>query len=182
MLFARNLSNKYGKKILNTATKTGLYALKTTSRKVVHKAAEGTGGFKRKNLLTKLGNQNLCLLKRCFHQKRGKKYWLNYDKYYKMELFKISKLFNDSAALTFMTTKWIDVKDLLRCQYSVNKSIRFKTPMVRSDFCDFSDAYFVVKGTITVEGTTDVNKINKKLTSKNNARLVHACQKLITNS
>ena len=54
--------------------------------------------------------------------------------------------------------------------------------MVRSDFCDFSDAYFVVKGTITVECTTDVNKINKKLTSKNNARLVHACQKLITNS
>ena len=46
-----------------------------------------------------------------------------------MELFKISKLFNDSTALKFMTTT--EVKDLSRSQYSVNKSIRFKTPMVR---------------------------------------------------
>ena len=40
---ARNLSNKYGKHLLDTATKTGLDALKATSKKVVHKAAEGTG-------------------------------------------------------------------------------------------------------------------------------------------
>ena len=34
--FARNLSNKYGKQLLDTATKTVIYA----SKKVIHKAAE----------------------------------------------------------------------------------------------------------------------------------------------
>ena len=30
------------------------------------------------------------------------------------------------------------------------KKIRFNTPMLRSDLCDYSDAYIVVKGVITV--------------------------------
>ena len=51
-----------------------------------------------------------------------------------------------------MTKKWIEVNDLPSGQYSVNKNIRFKTSMLRSDLCDYSDAYIVVKGTITVEG------------------------------
>ena len=34
--------------------------------------------------------------------------------------------------------------------YKPNKQIRFKTSMLRSDLCDFSDAYIVVKGNITV--------------------------------
>ena len=41
--FARNLSGKYGKKLLDTATKTGLDATKTAFKKVVHKTAEATG-------------------------------------------------------------------------------------------------------------------------------------------
>ena len=43
--FLRNLSNKYGKKLLDTATTIGLDALKATSKKVVHRAAEATGEF-----------------------------------------------------------------------------------------------------------------------------------------
>ena len=43
--FARNLSNKYGKLLFDSVTKTGLDALKTASKKVVHKAAEATGAF-----------------------------------------------------------------------------------------------------------------------------------------
>ena len=42
---ARNLFHNYGKKLLDTATKTGLDATKTTSKKVVHKIAEATGEF-----------------------------------------------------------------------------------------------------------------------------------------
>ena len=34
--------------------------------------------------------------------------------------------------------------------YNKNKSIRFKTTMLRSNLCDYSDAYILVKGTITV--------------------------------
>ena len=41
--FARNLSDKYKKKILDIATKTELDFAKTASKKVVHKTAEGRG-------------------------------------------------------------------------------------------------------------------------------------------
>ena len=34
--------------------------------------------------------------------------------------------------------------------YIVNKEVRFKTSMLRSDLCDYSNAYIVVKGTITI--------------------------------
>ena len=44
--------------------------------------------------------------------------------------------------------------------YSVNEEIRIKTSMLRSDFCDFSDVYLVVKGDITVT-ETDNAKRNK---------------------
>ena len=43
--FARNLSNKYGEQLLDTATKRELDALKTASKKVAHKAATATGEF-----------------------------------------------------------------------------------------------------------------------------------------
>ena len=41
--------------------------------------------------------------------------------------------------------------------------------MLRSDLCDYSDAYIVVKGTITDEGDDDAEIRNKKLILKNNA-------------
>ena len=43
--FARNLSNRYQKQLLDTAAKTGLDALKHASKKVVHKAIEATDEF-----------------------------------------------------------------------------------------------------------------------------------------
>ena len=48
-----------------------------------------------------------------------------------MEHYKIYKLLNDSTVLKFMTKKWIEVNDLSRGQYSLNKSIRFKTSILR---------------------------------------------------
>ena len=50
----------------------------------------------------------------------------------------------------FVTKKWIEVYDQSEGNYDVNKEIRIKTSMLRSDLCDFSDAYIVVKGNITV--------------------------------
>ena len=49
--------------------------------------------------------------------------------------------------------------------------------MLRSDLCDYSDAYIVVKGTITVEGDNDVKERNEKLTYKLMVHFVHAYQK-----
>ena len=53
------------------------------------------------------------------------------------------------------------VNDLSSGPYSVNKNIRFKTSLLRSDLCDYSDAYIVVKGIITVEEDNDA-KTRKK--------------------
>ena len=54
----------------------------------------------------------------------------------------------------FVTKKWIEVYDQSRGNYDVNKEIGVKTSMLRSDLCDFSDAYIVVTGNITVTKKT----------------------------
>ena len=41
--FARKFRNKYDKKLMDTATKTGIGATKTASQRVVQKTAEATG-------------------------------------------------------------------------------------------------------------------------------------------
>ena len=43
LLFARKFDDRYGKKLIDTATKTGIDAAKAASRGVVQKAAEATG-------------------------------------------------------------------------------------------------------------------------------------------
>ena len=57
-----------------------------------------------------------------------------------MEHFDMSKVLNNSTVSKFLTKKLIEVNDLSSGQYSVNKNIRFKTSMSRSDLCDYSDA------------------------------------------
>ena len=86
-----------------------------------------------------------------------------------MECYGIRKLLNDSTVSKFVTKIWVEVNDLSSGQYSVNKNIRFKTSMLRSDLCDYSDAYIVAKGIISVTGTNNANRRNKKLIFKNNA-------------
>ena len=45
----------------------------------------------------------------------------------------------------FVTKKWIEVYDQSEGNYNVNKEIRIKTSMLRSDLCDFSDVYIFAK-------------------------------------
>ena len=78
----------------------------------------------------------------------------------------------------FVTREYVEVKSLSNT-YNGSKSIRFKKPMLRSNLCDYSDAYIIVKGTITVT-TPGVNnnannirdKRNRPLILKNNAPFV----------
>ena len=78
----------------------------------------------------------------------------------------------------FMTRKWIKINDLSGGQYSVNKNIKFRTSMLRSDLCDYSDAYIVVKGRITVAATLDANEKTKNLTFKNNSPFMSCISKI----
>ena len=50
----------------------------------------------------------------------------------------------------FVTEKWIEVYDQSEKNYNLNKEIRIKTSMLRSDLYDYSDAYILVKRNITV--------------------------------
>ena len=43
LLFAKYFGNKYGKKLMDTTTKTGIDAARTTSKRIVQKTAEATG-------------------------------------------------------------------------------------------------------------------------------------------
>ena len=85
-----------------------------------------------------------------------------------MKHYEIFKLLKDSTVSKFVTKKLVGVNDLPGGQYSMNKNIRFKNSMLRSDLCDYSDAYIVVKETVTVTDTDNDNKRNKKLVYKNN--------------
>ena len=56
--FARKFGNKYGKKLMDTATKTGIDAAKTTSKRIVQKTTEATGdliGNKIADKITSIG-------------------------------------------------------------------------------------------------------------------------------
>ena len=73
----------------------------------------------------------------------------------KMEFQKIVNFLDttsdDKDLPRFVTKKWVEVYDQSGGNYNVNKEIRIKTSMLRSDLCYYSDANIVVKGTITVD-------------------------------
>ena len=60
----------------------------------------------------------------------------------KMEFQKILNLLDsdDKDLPRYVTKTWIEIYDQSEKNYSVNKEIRIKTPMVGTDLCDFSDA------------------------------------------
>ena len=108
---------------------------------------------------------------------------------------------DDKDLPRFVTKKWIEVYHQSEKKYNPNKEIRIKTSMLRSDLCDFSDAYIVVKGNITVTKKTftadDIEAPNntpakvattntannnafgeKKLVFKNNASFINSVSKI----
>ena len=85
---------------------------------------------------------------------------------------------DDKDLPRFFTKKWIEVYDQLKENYSVEKEIWIKTSILRSDLCDFSDAYIVGKGDITLEGNSSANKRNKNLEFKSNAPFINCIPKI----
>ena len=84
----------------------------------------------------------------------------------------------------FITKKQVEVHDQLRDvkdRYKLNKPIRFKTSILRSDLCDFSDAHIVVKGNITLTKAANRNFIdlrNRFLAFKNNTPFTNCISKV----
>ena len=71
-----------------------------------------------------------------------------------MEYQKIANLIDDTSnqPSKFRTKNLVEINDESRGTYNVNSQIKFKTTMLKSSLCDYSDAYILVKGTTTING------------------------------
>ena len=74
-----------------------------------------------------------------------------------MEYQKIINLldYTTDQPFKFRTRNWVEINDESRGVYNYNNennsnNIKFKTSIIRSNLCDYSDAYILVKGTILV--------------------------------
>ena len=122
-----------------------------------------------------------------------------------MEFQKIVNFFDttsdDKDLARFATKKWIEIYDQSGENCNANKELRIKTSMLRTDLCNFSDAYIVLKGNIivdkkaftandfeapnnTVANANATNTANdnafgeKKLVFKNNAPFISCMSKI----
>ena len=109
-----------------------------------------------------------------------------------MEYQKIASLLDNEVALKapnkpskFKTGNWIEINNDISGACPPNKQIRFKTTMLRSILCDYSDAYILVKGNITVNNTeaaaADIENRNKKVIFKNCAPFTN-CRSKVNNT
>ena len=78
----------------------------------------------------------------------------------------------------FITKKWIEVQSQSGNTYNTSKPIRFKTSMLRSDLCDYSDAFVWVKGKITVTNPNNNDNFDRRLMLKNNAPFISCISKI----
>ena len=80
------------------------------------------------------------------------------------------------------TNSYVEVNDESRGTNNVNSQIKFKTTMLKSNLCDYNDAYILFKGTITVNNTAaadaDANNTNKKVIFKNCATFTNCISEI----
>ena len=92
-----------------------------------------------------------------------------------MEYQKIANLIDGTSnqPSKFRTRNLVEINDKSRGAYNINSQIKFKTTMLKSSLCDYSDAYILAKGTISVNNTAAQgaasNNTNKKVIFKNYA-------------
>ena len=150
--FTKNFGDNYGKKLMDNATKTGIDASKTAFKRVVQKTAEATGDL--------IGNKTADKITSVDKSKsKTKKDEIN-------EMNETEEIYIPPEKRQQITKNCIEVGDQSGGTYNTSKQIRFKTSMLRSDLCDYNDAYIVAKGDITVQGAQNRDKYNRNLALK----------------
>ena len=84
----------------------------------------------------------------------------------------------------FRTKNWIEINYPSRVVYNTSSGIRFRTTPLKSSLCDHSDAYIIVKGTITITQPGDdaaARKTNEGITFKNCAPFIN-CKSELNNA
>ena len=103
-----------------------------------------------------------------------------------MEYQKIANLIDDTSnqPSKFRTRNLVEINDGSRGAYNVNSQIKFKTTMLKSSLCDYSDAYILVKGTITINGAgandadRQADEIDQRVSFKNCARFINCISEI----
>ena len=82
----------------------------------------------------------------------------------------------------FRTKIWVEINGESRRTYNINSEIKFETKMLKSSLCEHSDAYILVKGTLTVPNTAaadaDTNNTNKRLIFKGCAPFINCISEI----
>ena len=85
----------------------------------------------------------------------------------------INFLDNTSNQLTkFMAKKWVELNDDSRRKHNTNSPVNFKTSMLKSSLCDYSDEYILTSETITItrggndDAARQINERNKEVIFK----------------
>ena len=67
---------------------------------------------------------------------------------------KIMQLLHDTPnqPTKFRTKTWVEINNDSRGTYNTNSQTKFKTLMLRSSLCDYSDAYILLSETRTITG------------------------------
>ena len=112
--------------------------------------------------------------------------WDCFKHHIKMEYQKITNLSGTTPneMPRFITGKWVEVHDQsidAGDRYKPNKPMRFKTSKLRSDVCNFSDVYIVVKGDITLTKAANKDFIDVRdrfLALKNSTPFTNSISKI----
>ena len=101
-----------------------------------------------------------------------------------MEYQKIINLLDNTSnqPSKFRTKNCAEINDESKGAYNTNSQIKFKTTMLKFSLCDYSDAYILVKGTITVPNTAaadaNANNANEKVIFKNCATFINCISQI----
>ena len=163
MSFARNFNDKYSKSLMDLSK---TFA-KTAGKKILKETAKATGDLVGSKVADKIAAKP-----------RNKDEFINgipKERY-------ISPKDTLNQPSKFRTRNWIEINDESRGAYNVNSQIKFKTTMLKSSLCDYSDAYILVKGTISVNNTAAqgvaANNTNKKVIFKNCAPFTNCIREI----
>ena len=104
-----------------------------------------------------------------------------------MEYQKIMDLLDNTPKRLskFRTKNWIEINNQSRGVYNINSDIRFKTTMLKSTLCNYSDAYIFVKGRITITGegadaaARQADESNKRAIFRNCAPFINCKSEII---
>ena len=73
-----------------------------------------------------------------------------------------------NQATKFRTKNWVEINNDARGTHNKDSQIKFKTSLLKSSLCDYSDAYILVKRTLSIEPQAEdnLNNADKKVVFK----------------